>query len=56
MDAFNEMQRIIYDDAVLIVNYERGQAYVSDPRVKGIVRRAVGAEQDYTYAYIDLDG
>ena len=55
MEAFNEMQRIIHDDAVLIINYERGQAYVSDPRVKGIVRRAVGAEQDYTYAYIDPD-
>ena len=56
MDAFGEMQRIIYDDAVVIVNYERGQAYVTDSRVKGIVRRAVGAEQDYTYAYIDMDG
>ncbi|MDE0366534.1 MAG: peptide ABC transporter substrate-binding protein [Gammaproteobacteria bacterium] len=56
MDAFDAMQRIIYEDAVLIVNYERGQAYVTDPRVKGIVRRAVGAEQDYTYAYIDMDG
>ena len=55
MQAFNAMQHIIYDDAVLIINYERGQAYVSDPRVKGIVRRAVGAEQDYTYAYIDPD-
>ena len=55
MDAFDGMQRIIYDDAVVIVNYERGQAYVSDPRVKGIVRRAVGAAQDYTYAYIDMD-
>ncbi len=55
MDAFNEMQRIIHEDAPLIVNYERGQAYVSDPRLKGIVRRAVGAEQDYTYAYIDPD-
>ena len=56
MDAFGGMQRIIYDDAVVIVNYERGQAYVTDSRVKGIVRRAVGAEQDYTYAYIDMDG
>ena len=56
MDAFDAMQRIIYEDAVLIVNYERGQAYVTDPRVKGIVRRTVGAEQDYTYAYIDMDG
>ncbi len=56
MDAFGAMQRIIYDDAAMIINYERGQAYVADPRVKGIVRRAVGAEQDYTYAYIDVDG
>ena len=56
MDAFGGMQRIVYDDAVVIVNYERGQAYVTDSRVKGIVRRAVGAEQDYTYAYIDMDG
>lgn len=56
MDAFDAMQRIVYEDAVVIVNYERGQAYVSDARVKGIVRRAVGAEQDYTYAYIDTDG
>ena len=56
MDAFDGMQRIVYDDAVVIVNYERGQAYVTDSRVKGIVRRAVGAEQDYTYAYIDMDG
>ena len=56
MDAFAEMQRILHDDAVLIINYERGNAYVSDPRVKGIVRRAVGAEQDYTYAYIDVEG
>ena len=56
MEAFNAMQHIIHDDAVLIINYERGQAYVTDSRVKGIVRRTVGAEQDYTYAYIDMDG
>ena len=56
MDAFGEMQHIIHDDAAMIINYERGQAYVADPRVKGVVRRAVGAEQDYTYAYIDVDG
>ncbi len=53
MEAFAEMQRIIYDDAVIITNYERGQAYVTHPHVKGIIRRVVGADTDYTYAYID---
>ena len=53
MEAFAEMQRIIYDDAVIITNYERGQAYVTHPQVKGIIRRVVGADTDYTYAYID---
>jgi len=42
MDAFAEMQRIIHEDAVLILNYERGQVYVTHPQVKGIVRRVVG--------------
>jgi oligopeptide transport system substrate-binding protein len=53
MEAFAEMQRIIYEDAVIIINYERGQAYVTHPQVKGIIRRVVGADTDYTYAYID---
>ncbi|MCZ6659504.1 MAG: peptide ABC transporter substrate-binding protein, partial [Gammaproteobacteria bacterium] len=51
MDAFAELQRIIYEDAVIIVNYERGVAYVTHPLVKGILRRVVGADIDYTYAY-----
>ena len=38
---------------VIIVNYERGVAYVTHPQVKGILRRVVGADTDYTYAYID---
>ncbi len=54
MDAFAELQRIIYEDAVIIVNYERGVAYVTHPLVKGILRRVVGADIDYTYAYIDV--
>ena len=53
MAAFAEMQRIIHEDVVIIPNYERGVAYVTHPRVKGIVRRVVGADTDYTYAWID---
>ena len=53
MDAFAEIQRIIYEDAVILPHYERGVVYVRDPRLKGVVRRAVGADPDYTNAYIE---
>ncbi len=52
MDAFGQIQQILFDDAVIILNYERGTVYVQDPRVGGVVRRAVGADPDYTNAYI----
>ena len=55
MDAFGEMQRLIYEDAVIIPNYERGVAYVTHPQLKGVLRRVIGADTDYTYAYIDAD-
>ena len=53
MDAFAKVQQIIYDDAVILVNYELGSVYVTNPRVKGLVRRAVGTDPDYTNAWIE---
>ncbi len=53
MDAFAVVQDIIYDDAAILMNYEAGSVYVADPRVKGVVRRAVGTDPDYTNAWID---
>lgn len=53
MHAFAEIQRIVYDDAVIIPMYERGWSFVVDPRLKGFKRRTVGPEVDYNYAYID---
>ena len=53
MDAFGEIQRILYEDAVIIPNYERGIAYVVDPRLKNFRRRSIGPEVDFNYAYID---
>ena len=53
MNAFSEIQQIIYDDAVILPNYERGIVFVRDARLKGVVRRAVGTDPDYTNAYID---
>jgi len=52
MDAFGKIQKILIDDAVLLPNYERGRVFVLDPRVKGVVNRAVGTDPDYTNAYL----
>ncbi len=52
MQAFAEMQRILFEDVALIPNYERGVAYVTHPQVGGILRRVIGASTDYTYAWI----
>jgi oligopeptide transport system substrate-binding protein len=54
MDAFGEIQRIIIDDAVILPNYERGLTYVTRPELKGMVRRAVGPDPDFTNAFIEV--
>lgn len=56
MDAFGEIQRILHEDVVYIGNYERGRVYATHPQVKGVLRRVIGAEFDYTGAYIDNTG
>jgi oligopeptide transport system substrate-binding protein len=53
MRAFGEIQRLIYEDVVIIPNYERGYVYVTDPRLRGMIRRVIGAEIDFTYAWIE---
>ena len=53
MDAMARVQEILYDEAAITVNYERGSVYVSHPRLKGVVRRAVGTDPDYTGAWIE---
>ena len=53
MDAMARVQQILYDEAAIVVNYERGSVYVSHPRLNGIVRRAVGTDPDYTGAWIE---
>ena len=52
METFSTIQKILIDDAVILPNYERGNVYVMDPRLKGVVHRAVGPDPDYTNAYI----
>ena len=52
MEAFSEIQNILIDDAAILPLYERGSTYVVHPSLKGMIRRAVGLDPDYTYAYI----
>ena len=48
MKAFAAIQDIIADDVVILPTYERTRLYVVDPRIKGVVRRVIGADTDYT--------
>jgi oligopeptide transport system substrate-binding protein len=50
--AFAEVQRILIEDAVIIMAYERGVMYVQDPRLKNVGRRVIGPPTDYARAYI----
>lgn len=53
MQAFAAIQQILHDDVVILMNYERGSVYVRDPRLQGVVRRAVGTDPDFTNAWIE---
>ncbi len=52
MDAMGELQQILHDDAVILPQYEQGVIYLLHPKLKGVVRRVVGADPDYTYARV----
>ncbi len=52
MDAMGELQRIIVEDVVVLPEYEQGVVYLQNPKLKGVVRRVVGSDPDYTYARV----
>ena len=52
MEAMDRVQHILYEEAAIIVEYERGSSYVADDRVQGVTRRAVGTDPDFTRAYL----
>ncbi len=53
VDAFGEIQRIVYEDTVIIPEYERSSLYVVHPDLKHFARRAVGPDPDFTRARIE---
>ena len=50
--AFAEVERILIEDAALLLAFERGVMYVQDPRLKNVARRTIGPPTDYARAYI----
>lgn len=52
MDAMGKLQQILFDQAVILPEYEQGVIYLVHPRLKGMVRRVVGADPDFTYAHV----
>jgi oligopeptide transport system substrate-binding protein len=52
MRAFDVIQRTLIEDAAILLFYERGVLYVEDARLRGVARRAIGPEPDYTGAYL----
>lgn len=52
MNAAAKLQQIIIDDVPLLPTTETGSAYVQHPRLKGVIRRVLGQDPDYTFARV----
>jgi len=52
MDAMGEVQRIVAEDVVVLPEYEQGVVYLQNSKLRGVVRRVVGSDPDYTYARV----
>ncbi|MFT4714698.1 MAG: oligopeptide transport system substrate-binding protein [Candidatus Azotimanducaceae bacterium] len=52
MDAADKLQKIIIEDVPVLPLAETGSAYVQNPKLKGVVRRVLGADPDYTFARV----
>jgi oligopeptide transport system substrate-binding protein len=52
MDAGAKLQNIIIEDVPVLPMAETGSAYIQHSQLKGVVRRVLGADPDYTFARV----
>ena len=52
MSAADKLQKIIIEDVPVLPLAETGSAYVQHPKLKGVVRRVLGPDPDYTFARV----
>ena len=51
--AFADLQDLMYEDVVILPQYERGYIYVQHKQVKDIKRTRVGGDPNFNYARIE---
>jgi len=49
---FGEIQDLIYEDVIILPQYERGYIYVQDKRIDGVRRSRIGGDPNYNYTWI----
>ncbi|EOO15679.1 MULTISPECIES: peptide ABC transporter substrate-binding protein [Bacillus cereus group] len=54
-DSLLKAEKMLLDDAVIAPLYQRGDALVQRPKVKGIIHHPVGGDYSYKWAYIGED-
>jgi oligopeptide transport system substrate-binding protein len=52
---FSEIQELVYEDVVIIPQYERGFIYVQDKRLDGVRRSRIGGDTNFSYSWIRSD-
>lgn len=52
LKAMAEMQRIVVEEAPVLPNAETGSAYLVHPKLRGVQRRVLGQDPDYTTARV----
>ena len=54
-DSLLKAEKMLLEDAAIAPLYQRGDAIVQRPKVKGIVHHPVGGDYSYKWAYITED-
>ena len=50
--VFGELQELIYEDVVILPQFERGYIYAQDNRIAGVRRSRIGGDPNYNFTYI----
>ncbi len=52
---FAQLQDLIYEEVVILPQYERGYIYAQDKRIDGVRRSRIGGDPNYNYAFIRME-
>ena len=55
MEAMAALQRIAVEDVVVLPQYESATVYLQHPQLKGLVRRVIGPDPDFSRAWVSQE-